>query len=361
MGTIQRIQTLLVSVDGGMVWHEIPVSTNIRYDFTPIPNKVYRPMVRIKTVDITEVQIELFPNINGIIYKDIDYDSLVTDTIKRIADAYEGKNVGLFSDHVSRDFLGNKTFLIEGIRFDFDMFNDIRLVIFINRIEQRGSLFAVDTKWNKTQVPRSTGLQQRTSGNTTFVLVMEDGKMKIQNLKGNLIYATLSPEIAESSGLPQSTIEEIREANNTRTPVQPGAGETEETGGVSLALQTSNGSITSRPAAVHGFDFSSGSEVLQNVGDFNYVLTNRFNAVGAAQIQDVTGTSSFRSLNEAPSGGYAAFVANMAVGDTFVFITQEGFYGKMEVSTLTIVPGVNDIITFKYAVQTDGSRNISTQ
>jgi len=66
--------------------------------------------------------------------------------------------------------------------------------------------------------------EQKTTGNTTFLFVLEDGKMKIQNLRGNLIYATLSPEVAQASGLNQTVITNIRTARDNRNPTQLGAG-----------------------------------------------------------------------------------------------------------------------------------------
>ncbi len=361
ISTMQRVQKILISENDGRTWNELARNQSIRHQFVPIPNRLYQVLIKVITVDGDEIPIKVFPNINGIMYKDIDYSQLITETVRKISEAYEAKNVPLFSDYISRDFLGNKTYLMEGIRFDFDMFTDIRLVIFINRIDQGGGNFTAETKWDKTQTPRSTLQQQRTSGRTNMVFALEDGKMKIVNLRGNLIYATLSPEVAESSGLPSATVEEIRVAKITRTPVQPGAGETEESGGVSSSLQTKNGSVMNTAGNPKGFDFSSGSQVALNAGDFNYVLTNRFNALGSAQIQDVTGTSTFDSLDIAPLSGYAVFAANMVAGDVFVFITQEGYYGKMEVTSITVVPAVSATIVFRYAVQTDGSKNISTQ
>jgi hypothetical protein len=101
-----------------------------------------------------------------------------------------------------------------------------------------------------------------------------------------------------------------------------------------------------------------------NAGDFNYALGNQFNAVGAAQIQKVTGYS-FDTLIEAPAGGYGAVAAGMVVGDVYAFITTSGKYGKMEVTSIVNTPPPpppgSDNIAFRYAVQTDGTRNIRTQ
>ncbi|HSV43581.1 MAG TPA: hypothetical protein VLJ10_03415, partial [Candidatus Bathyarchaeia archaeon] len=233
--TIDKAQTILLSDDGGRTWKEQGLSQNINFRFTPLPDRAYDFVLRIKTTDNREPQVRLFTMVNSIIYRDVDFDQLIVETVKMIADAYEQANITVFSNHVSQDYLGNKAVLEEGVRFDFDMFINIRLTIYVNRIQQRGDMFVVETKWDKTQTPRKTGEEQRTSGKTTFTFVLEEGKMRIKNLRGDLIYATLSPEIAQASGKSSSVVDEIRTARDDRNPTQPGAGTTEDSGGVTTS------------------------------------------------------------------------------------------------------------------------------
>lgn len=359
--TLERVQNILFSEDGGRSWKELPLSQDIFCAIVPIPEKLYEPVLKIKTTDFQEIEFKVFPNISGIIYRNINYEDLVVAAVKKVSEAYERQDLGMFSRLIARDFLGNKTFLDEGVRTDFDMFANIRLSIFINRIEIRSGQFTAETKWDKIQVPRTTGQEQRTSGNTDFTFVLEDGEMKIRNLRGNLIYATLSPEIAQSSGLSQTVVEEIRQADIERVPAQPGAGETEDSGGVQSVsqLNTNNGSVVSAPGNIHGFKFSSGQEGVLGAGDVDFVMGTRFQTVGAAQIQDVTGTYTFDNLTTAPSGGYGAN-ANIANGSVLAFITTEGYYGKVRITQLIQNPPIDDTVQFEYAVQTDGSKNLRT-
>lgn len=233
--SIDKAKTMLLSEDGGRTWQEIGLSQNVNVRVKPLADKSYDFVLRIKTTDGREPQVRIFPNVNSIVYRDVDFEQVAAQTIKTLADAYEQSNAALFSDHVSRDYLGNKASLEEGIRFDFDMFTNIRLTIYINRIQQRADMFLVETKWDKTQTPRKTGQEQRTSGKTTFTLVLEDGKMKIKNLRGDLIYATLSPEIAQASGKTTRVVEDIRTARDARNPTQPGAAATEDAGGLTTS------------------------------------------------------------------------------------------------------------------------------
>lgn len=235
MHSIDQAKTILFSEDDARTWQEVPLSRDIRYTFTPLPGKRYLPTIKVKTLDGYDIVLKVFNTIDAVVYQDIDYQQQIAEAVKTLADSYERKDLATFSRLISRDFIGNKVFLEEGVRLDFDLFNDIKLSIYINRIEKRSSEFVADTKWDKSQLPRKTGQQQRTSGSTTFLFVLEDGEMKIKNLRGNLIYATLSPEIAQSSGLPTTTVDQIRTAQQERNPIQPGAGQTEDAGGVTDA------------------------------------------------------------------------------------------------------------------------------
>jgi len=358
---LDKVDKMLFSPDNGMSWVELSRNQDITYSFTPFPDKRYRPILRIKTSDFQDVDIPFFNNIDYLVYRDIDYNQLVAETIKKIAEAYETQNLSLFSEYISRDYLGNKNFLIEGVRLDFDLFTDIRLTIYINRIEKRTNMFIAETKWDKVQTPKKTGQQQRTSGNTTFMFIWEEGKMKIKNLRGNLIYATLSPEIAQVSGLSQEVVEEIRTARDERNPTQPGAGTTEDSGGVSsgttLVAQNSPTINFSGGWPGIGFDFTANAEVAADSAnsdvDFEDIL------IFGYQFQEITQT--FDELTDAPSSGYTNAPFFNGAGKVFAFITKEGYYGKMEVLTFTNDGAGNFSLTFKFALQTDGSRNLRTK
>jgi len=226
LATLDKVATMLISEDNGRTWNSIATSQDISYSITPIPNKLYQPLLKIKTTDIQEVVITIFPNIDGIIYQNIDYDKLVMKAVKTLADSYEMRDLGQFSDLISGDFQGDKAALENGVRFDFELFTNIHLVIYIDRIENRNGTFIADTNWEKIQTPISAGGQQNSTGQTVMVFDLEGGQLKLLNLKGNLIYATLSPDIAETSGLSAAIVAQIRTAEEQRDPIQPGAATT---------------------------------------------------------------------------------------------------------------------------------------
>ncbi|MFZ5802798.1 MAG: hypothetical protein ACOY3K_06820 [Candidatus Omnitrophota bacterium] len=364
---IDGIEKMLFSSDNGRTWREVPVQQAVQIEIAPMPGSKIEPKLRIKTKLMKEFELVFFPNITSIIYRDLNYSDMLKKTVIDMAGAYERQDATGFAAFISRDFIGNRVFLEEGVRFDFELFTDIRLKIYIDRVEKRGDMYVAETKWDKSQVPRKTGQEQKTTGRTTMMFVMEDGAMRIKNLRGNLLYATLSPEIAESSGQSSTVIDDIREAKNQRNPVQPGASETLDDGGVGTtgpATPPRTGTATMNDIPGHtgvqdGFDFSTGA-VMDGSGAADiYLETNIFWTNGGAQIQ--ASVQSYDALTEAPSGGYGNGPVDASTnGATHVFITQEGYYGKVQITGHTDDGFATTSTTFRYAVQTDGSRNLQT-
>jgi hypothetical protein len=358
MANMDNVKTMLISEDGGWTWQELPKNADISYSFTPIPNRTYRPMMQIKTEDFLQVNLAFAPGSDGLVYKNEDFSQQVVTAVQSLAEAYERQDIGAVSRMISKDYLGNKTFLEEGVRFDFDMFTDIKLTIYINRIERHGDTFVAETKWDKSQTPRKTGETQMTSGQTLMAFVIEDNQMKIQNLRGNLIYATLSIEIAQASGLSAAIVDQIRTAANERNPVQPGAGTTEDSGGLtsSSSLTVHNSGTVSMPAFPgNGYDFTAGASI--GSGNPQSDTTFETNQFVDTTVQQITDGSTFNTLTFAPAAGSGySSSAPITVGGLYTLITKEGYYAKIEI--LSATPGTS--VSFKYAVQTDGTTNVST-
>ncbi|MBU1044059.1 MAG: hypothetical protein KJ915_06635 [Candidatus Omnitrophica bacterium] len=366
--TLDNIETMLLSLDDGRSWDEMPKASNIAFEFIPQQGVRYEPIIKLKrTGAYSDVELPLLRN--GVLsYEDVSYNEQVLATLQALSNAYEKQDVAEFAKYISRDYLGNQTFLEEGIRFDFDMFIDIQLTIFVNRIESRKGMWIAETKWDKKQTPRTTGQQQLTSGQTTMIFVAEDGVLKIKNLRGNLLFATLSPEIAEASGLNQATVDAIRTAHDDRNPTQPGAGEIEDDGGVSSGTTTSalltvqTATLTIIAGSPSGFNVVSGTTGQQSSGDFFIEFAAMFFANSGAVLQDVTNSYSFDNLSTAPdvvdSGGVGAF---MNVPRVILFKTVDDYYGKMKVTVADDNGDGTSTVSFQYAVQTDSTRNIATQ
>lgn len=371
LDTLESVSSLMASEDGG-AWKKLPKRQAVTFSFAPAVGKTYAPILRINTVDGRTVDLPFFANVTGIVYKDVDHVQMTASAIGALSEAYERMDARGFGDLISRDYLGNKSTLEEGVRFDFEIFTDIRLKIYIDRIERRGDQFVAETRWDKTQVHRRTGQQQKTSGKTTMMFVLEDGVLKIRNLRGNLIYATLSPEIAQASGLSASVVENIRTARDQRDVVPSVPGAAEDPPGVPGA-----------PAPPAGSQVQSGTfSILQNAGhpgmpawvqEFSFSNYQVHNAPATLDvtydfrrregwmevrssngIQDM-GSVSIDSVSSVPSSGYGAAVGWMA-GHTYAIELSDGTYALVQPTTDPASFPLPFTTHFKYRHQRNGTR-----
>ncbi|MBF0253949.1 MAG: hypothetical protein HQL11_02330 [Candidatus Omnitrophica bacterium] len=369
LSAVERIQKLLISEDGGRTWAEIKKSPNISYRLSPAAGKSYQFLLKVKTVNSQEIILPVFPNINAIAYRIITYADLAQDAVVKLAEAYETQNAAAFADLISRDYLGNRVFLEEGVRFDFDMFTDIRLRIFIDRIEKHADQYVAETQWEKSQSPRRTGQRQNTTGKTVMTFLLEDGRFKIQNLRGNLIYATLSPEIAEASGLPQKVVEAIREARLARDPIQPGAGATidsAEPNNSASNIQAGTFTLTQQEAFpgtmagwAQGFVFSSYQvQPLQTGPDISHDFTKWDGNLEVRSGNGIVslGAVGINSVTEAPAFGYASMT--QPVGEeTCAIRLGDGTYALIQPTTWVWGGPYPYTATFRYKHQKNGSRS----
>jgi len=360
------LKELRYSFDRGKTWKQKKADAVVNLSFSPKEGKKYYLDLILKDKHGREESISVLPY--GLVYHKKGLKDAVIQALSDISEAYEREDLVAFSRLVSNRFVGGRQFLINGVRLDFDLFSNIQLKFFVRQIYERNDSVIVKAHWDRKHTVKKTGRQQRTSGDTTLYFIQEGAFLRLFNMRGNLIFATLSPQIASASGLPQSVVDRIRTAQRQRNPVQPGAGAVLEDGGVQEDTSISD-SGTSAPLAVKQdtitfpisgpypyVDFTSDA-LGTATGDFVIEINIMMDDTFLAQIQKIS--TSFSALTEAPSSGYSYSSGIIHTGDVFVFITKEGYYGKCQVVSF-VDDGTNITITLKWAVQTDGSRNITT-
>ncbi len=379
INTLENVEKVLLSVDERRTWEELPLAPTIAFYITPRPNTNYKPYVQlIRSPGFDPIYLSL-SNDTEIVFSNQSYSDRIVKAMKLIAESYERQNLALFSNLIADDYIGGRVALEEGVRFDFEMFTNIQLKLYVSRITEAGrGKFVVTTKWDKKQTPRTTGVQQKSSGDTIITLVEQEGALKIQNLRGDLLYATLSPDVAAASGLSQAVVEDVRVARDDRNPIQPGAG-TSESGGSASSVEGSiltTNTVNKTFAAGQCYDFDNnvwapapvpGPGAVYPVGAdicFEGAMAPVTN-VHTAVSQDMSGTNTFANLSTAPDAGYAAIFAGVPgdiIGRVHAFKSTASKYGKFEITSAIDVhgDGSESIISFKYAIQTDGSKNIAT-
>lgn len=349
-----------------------------RVSFKPVAGKVYHPCLRIQTVYGDTVEVPVFHAVQSIRYEDIDFTALVVESIGELATAYEQSDVSAFSQLISREYLGSKAILEDGARFDFLHFMNCQLRIGIRRIERRKELFVAETEWQRMQTPIKIGDPIERSGKTTLMFVYEDGRMRIKNMRGDLLFASLSPDIAQAQGISQRVIDRIRSERETvvsggAPPVaaedEPGlapdgpaaAVDSVESGSFALTQYSTH---PMKPGTVfaESFDFAR----KQVVKDHGFDLAGDFRrregwieAGRGAGVRELAG-SSLADITEVPASGYQSAVGTR-LGAVYALQCADGTFAVIEfVSAHGDSPDLYEgrpiVSQFRYRYQRNGTR-----
>ncbi|HSA31891.1 MAG TPA: hypothetical protein P5160_08885, partial [Candidatus Omnitrophota bacterium] len=361
----------------------LAVKENVVYEFTPKPDTDYQPEIRITTAFGKTVVLPLFPQTSAIRYEEINFEQKVVESIQAISTSYEQQDASAFAELISRDYLGSRSVLEEGARLDFSAFSDIQMKISINRIERRKNLYVAETQWQKMQTARASGARADTKGRTTLMFVYEDGQMKIQNLRGDLLYASLSTEIAQASGLGQREVERIvreRESVLSGGSVPsavsegaPGPGSADPDPGSppveEVSVESGKFKLTQysahpmAPGTVFAESFDFGRK--QTVKDYDINVNGDFRrregwieAGSGAGVLELSG--SFEDITEVPAGGYAP-QAGAREGAVYAVQRADGTYAIVEFQSASgesvdLYEGRPISAQFRYRYQKNGTR-----
>jgi len=252
-GDLGKIQKVEVSWNGGRSWSRIPIDNFINTSLRPQEGKSYE--LRLRYEDIEGKTWEASSNNRPeIVYKGRYSDEEALDVLRSLVEAYKRKSASGFMKHVSPDYRGSRSDLENGVLLDFERFKDIQIDYSLKNFIQMGKETYLQVKWQKTQTPVSDGSIQTTEGTTdlTFAAASE---LRLVLLRGDLLFATLSPEIAEESGKDSTTVAQIQEVKNSGGASQPGAG-------VSVA----GGSVDLQTTDVHVYDAGSQEVTALTIG-----------------------------------------------------------------------------------------------
>ena len=169
-------------------------------------------------------------------------------------------------ENISSDYLGNRTDLENGILTDFNRFEDIRITYSVSSFLQINDEVHMNIYWLKTQKPITDGSIQKSSG-TTELTFIRHSPLRLAHLRGDLIFATISPDVAADSGKSSTVVSDIRTIYNEGGTGQAGSGGT--VSGGSIDLKTTSLDLVCGGSS--GTSFAAGSTctpqaVIKNVG-----------------------------------------------------------------------------------------------
>ncbi|MCM8761226.1 MAG: hypothetical protein NC938_06450 [Candidatus Omnitrophica bacterium] len=209
-----------------------------------------------------------------------------------------------------------------------------------------------------------------------MLFALEEGSMRLRNLRGDLVYATLSPEIADSSGLGEKVIEKIKIAARDGTGDQPGAGG--GTGGTTGGTGGATPPVPASPAAsqvtignftltqyklphppnfdIEGFNFSTRSKTRETSpfpvqSDFRRREGWIESRGGLVDL----GPVGLENVVEAPASGYKD-AASGAPGRIYAVRCGDGTYALVETMFMADSNNLPSTSTFRYKHQRNGTR-----
>jgi hypothetical protein len=381
LSTVDGVTAMKIS-NGVGDEQKLNISPSFEYVCKARTGDRYRFELQIATALGRTMTFELFPGTREIRFEDINFEERVVHSISGLADAYETANVASFTDFISRQYAGSQSALEEGVRFDFTHFTNIKLRIGIRRIEKRKELFVAETEWQRMQSLKSTASPVEKSGKTTLMFIFEDGKMRIKNMRGDLIFASLSPEIAQMQGVSQREVERIRKEHEALTsgslpgvidpphgggdprldpdpPARPA--DTIESGSFKLT-QYSAHPMSPGTLFAESFDFAR----RQVVNDYDINVSGDFRrregwieAGAGAGVLEISGAG-IDSVTEVPSGGYQSAVGTR-LGGVYAIERADGTYAVVEFQSANgdspdLYEGRAVTSQFRYKYQKNGTR-----
>ncbi len=176
-----------VSRDNGKTWFKAALTGDgsFEYSFRPQAPAVYTLCLRVTDEKGARAP---GPCVEVAVSEKSPY-VLVRETIDKIVEAYEEKNLRLFMSHVSEDFFGDKTVFEGAVRNAESAYTDIDVRYTIDSIvpDYNDKIF-VSLTFNRRYTIIKTGKTVTDSGSTSFILRMEEGQLKVLSMSKPLMF-----------------------------------------------------------------------------------------------------------------------------------------------------------------------------
>jgi hypothetical protein len=172
-----------VSRDKGKTWYKAHLLDNgsFEYGFRPQAPAVYTLCIRLTDDKGTRTVID--SSCREVTVSEKGAYMLVRETLDKIVEAYEEKNIRLFLSCVSDDFFGDKTIFEEGVRNAERKYQDMDIRYSIDSVvpDYAGKIF-VSLTFNRRYTNIGTGATATDSGSSSFILKLEDGQLKVLSM-----------------------------------------------------------------------------------------------------------------------------------------------------------------------------------
>ncbi|BBA71108.1 hypothetical protein [Geobacter sulfurreducens] len=342
---------------------------SFEYAFRPETGKSY--VLYVKIIDTTGKTNDVDATRKEIVISDQNISTLVRQAMDELIAAYRAEDPARFMALIGEDFAADPTVLDRAIRRDFTLFDNIDLRYTLNNVTAANGKIYVGFTFSRKLTSTRNSQTLTDKGASEFIFSLGEKGPLVSSMKNPLIFG-----LSDASNVATGTVN-----TGTNDPV---------------IVVTSNGDIITQPftdaittidnggVVQTGFDtVESGSFILDNTGscfqpgfvfasqevtctwtgDINLEINLMFikNGIGVQNL----GSGGINSFSQAPAGGYAisdgtgltAFTVEDNIGNTFAFQMPDGKYALLEVVSYTDLGGGNTRSTYRFAYQTNGTRN----
>jgi hypothetical protein len=177
-----------VSHDKGKTWYKAHLLENgtFEYSFRPQAPAVYTICARV--TDGKGMRTEVEASCREVTVSEKGAHMLVRETLDKLVEAYEEKNIRLFMSYVSDDFFGDKSIFEESIRNAERRYQDMDIRYSIDSVvpDYNDKIF-VSINFNRRYTNIGTGATSTDSGATSFILKLEGGQLKVLSMTKPLL------------------------------------------------------------------------------------------------------------------------------------------------------------------------------
>lgn len=365
-----KVGAVQISTDQKQTWQKATLTTNgsFVFEFESERDQVYDLYVKI--LDTTGKSNDVDATHKEITIAEGDIRAQVDAILQSLVEAYKGEDSFAFMRQVSDNFVGGTSILDSAVRKDFNYFDNLDLYYTLNNVTSapQGKLF-VSLSFSRSVTSSRSGVTYSDKGETEFVLMNENGTLKISSMKNPLLFG-LSDAANVATG-------SVNTGSNDPILVVDSSGNL-ETMPYRDALATIDG--TASTAALSGtftliwrsdgtdrdsFVFSSQSvtDWYSTWGDLHDEINLIFLNNGAAGYE--IGTVSLSTVDSVSSVGadytLSSLGADTNIGKVFGLRLGSGKYAAIRIvshafiDTATNPPNTRVVIEYKY--QPDGSSN----
>lgn len=202
-GKRSKIGAVQVSRDDGQTWSAAKLDRNGSFEYRFAPTTDQKTVLLVKVTDTAGKTNEVSDTRCELVFSDLDMNTVISDVMDRLVQAYVNENATSFMQLVSNDFAGESRVLDSAVRRDFSLFDNIDLGYSLNNVTVAAGKVFVSFNYRRSIESARYGTNLSDTGITEFVFVQQGDRHVLYSMKKPVIFG-LSEEDAVSTGVVNS-------------------------------------------------------------------------------------------------------------------------------------------------------------